>query len=312
MTKNQQRTKRSSKPRYSDKNKYFLKNKKGQLGLGSIMQSIGNFFQGLMHLIPKPALFLIFIFIIVLLAQLLTYIFNIFGVYCTSGDIPVTIGFNPLQTAELIGEQPRAEDLGKEILEPNDLQESVIECTTQATGTGEYTLIYSNGTRVNSSVVRWFYHDGGCTLCDVSVKVDFHDRLANEQWCITDGHTKPEAQKNTLEKWFCGNKMFGRCEPPPHYYWDAQTGKYLCEDQTCAGITAGNYWDDTLAKHGAKPLYPDAYGEGISTSYDKAVSIQCHDVRPKLTLFGIDIFYFQYWIIGMLIIIMIWALKTWL
>jgi hypothetical protein len=287
----------------------LMNNKKGVFG--GIMQSIGNFFQGLMHILPKPILFLIFIFIIILLAQLLTFIFNIFGVYCTSGDIPVTIGFNPLKTAELIGEIPQAEDAGKEILSPNDLQSGVENCVVN-TGNSQYTITYDNGTSTNSSVSRNFYNGrGGCVDCTLAT-IDFQGLSTPEQWCINDAHIKPENERGTLAKWFCGAKYMGRCEPPLHYYWQSSTGKYLCEDQTCTGITAGNYWDNTLQQNGAKPLYADAYGEAKDTRHTAFTSIQCKDIRPKLTVYGLDIFNLQYWMIGILIAIMIWALKTWL
>lgn len=307
MKKRQQTTKRSNKPSYLHNS--LFPNKKGVFG--GIMQSIGNFFQGIMHVIPKPLLFLIFLFIIILLAQLLTFIFNIIGIYCTSGDIPVTIGFNPLKTAELIGEIPQAEDLGKEILDPNAIQSITVEYCTWKTN-GLYTIIYDNGTETNSSVDRWLYNGrGGCVDCTLA-KIDTHDLSTPEKWCITDAHIKPENERGTLAKWFCGAKNFGRCEPPMHYYWQSTTGNYVCEDQSCVGITAGIYWDNILQQNGATALYTNALGETIDTSHKSLVSIQCKDVRPKLTIYGIDIFNFEYWIILMLIGIMFWALKNFL
>jgi len=308
MKKRQEKTKRSNKPAYSNKNSSVFLNKKGVFG--GIMQSIGNFFQGIMHVLPKPVLFLIFLFIILLLAQLLTYIFNIIGIYCTSGDMPVSIGFNPLKTAELIGEIPQAEDLGKEILDPNALQTGVEYCSWQPHGL--YTIIYDNGTEVNSTVPRWLYNGrGGCVDCTLA-KIDTYDLTTPEKWCISDAHIKPENERGTLAKWFCGAKNFGRCEPPMHYYWQSSTGNYVCEDQTCTGITAGNYWDNTLQQNGAKPLYLDGYGEGQNTNPQAFVSIQCKDVHPKLTIYGIEIFNLNYWLILMAITIMFWALKNFL
>ena len=310
MKNHQQNKKRSSHPTYSDKKNSILWNKKGVFG--GIMQSIGNFFQGIMHILPKPVLFLIFLFIILLLAQLLTYIFNIMGIYCTSGDIPVTIGFNPLKTAELIGEIPQAEDLGKEILDANALQQSVEVCAIVGTRSGLYTITYDNGTQENSTVPRNFYNGrSGCVTCTLAT-IDFHDITTPEKWCISDAHIKPENEKSTLAKWFCGARYFGRCEPPLHYYWQASSGKYVCEDQTCEGITAGDWWDNILEQNGARPLYPDAYGEAQDISHTKFVSIQCKEVHPKLTIFGVDIFNLEYWLILMLIAIMFWALKNFL
>ena len=284
-------------------------NKKGVFG--GVLQSVGNFFQGLMHIIPRPLIFLIFIFIIVLIAQLLTYIFNIFGIYCTSGDIPMTIGFNPLKTAELIGDIPQASDLGKEEVDPNALQHGVENCVWQPTGT--YTLTYDDGTEENSSTPRWFYNGrGGCVDCTLVTVYVWRGIGTPEKWCINDAHTKPYNEKGTLAKWFCGAKYYGRCEPPLHYYWQATTGQYVCDDPTCTGITVGENWNNILEQNGATPLYADAYGEAKDISHEAFVSVQCKDVRPKLTLYGLDVFNFQYWLIIMLIAIMFWALKTFL
>jgi hypothetical protein len=304
----QHTTKRSNQPIYSTKKGSLFWNKKGLFG--EVMGSIGNFFQGILHIIPRPLIFLIFLFIILLLAQLLTYVFNIIGVYCTSGDIPMTIGFNPLKTAELIGQIPRAQDLGKEIINPNDMQGGIENCAWNVIS-GTYTLKYDNGTIENSSMSRWFYNGkGGCVDCTL-VTVDTHGITQPEQWCITDAHRKPYNQKSTLAKWFCGGN-YGRCEPPEHYYWQASSGQYICEDLTCTGITAGDQWDSILKEAGATPLYENAYGETQDVSHTAFVSIQCKDVRPKLTLYGIDIFNLEYWLILMLIAVMLWVLKEFL
>jgi len=294
-------------------------NKKGLAG--SIMQSIGNFFQGIMHILPKPLLFLILLAIILLLAQLLSFIFNIFGIYCTSGDIPMTIGFNPLYTAELIGEIPDASTIGL-----NDVPLNKILFVNEKKGTScsiyltSGIMTFPNGSTTNFTN-GWFYDGTYCTECLV-VKITNstgqsiiqQDINPEDGMCFGNVWKLPDEEKGTWKRWNCGSDAGSQCEPPEHYYYNYQTNSYICDslDMNCNQMTIGQKWDDTLKSKGATPLYGDTYGEIRDVSHKKLLSIQCKDLRPKLTLYGIDIFNLTYWLYLLLLGIMFWALKTWL
>jgi hypothetical protein len=308
----QQKKRKSSK---------FL-NKKGIAG--SIMQSIGNFFQGIMHIIPKPLIFLIFLAILLLLGQLLTYIFNIFGVYCTSGGIPMTIGFNPLYTAELIGDIPDSSTVG---LNDVPLNKVLFLNTNKGTDCSvripSGTMTFPNGTTRNFTTPMWFYDGAYCTDCLIVKITDYPstgffadpETKPEAGMCYGNVWKKPDTEKSWWKKWTCGDTSgSAECEPPEHYYYNYQSNTYTCDETEtqCTQTTVGQKWDETLKSKGATPLYADAYGETRDISHTKMLSIQCKDLRPKLTLFGIDIFNLTYWLILMLLGIMFWALKTWL
>jgi hypothetical protein len=297
------------------KNYALLKNKKGLLG--DIWSSIGNFFQGITHILPKPILFAIFLFIILLIGVLLTFIFNFVGIYCTSAEVPVSIGFNPLATASLIGDIPDEATAGT-----NDIAMDKILFVSSSKGTScsvklnGGTINLPNGNKTNITSPRWFYTGIKCSECLI-VKID---NPTGQSWLqanidpetgICYGNAYKIIQKSAWEKLNCNENAGGSyCQPPIGYYYDYQTNTYKCDDNTCKLQTIGQKWDNKLKDKGANPLYPeDLYGTSNTLRYDKMISIQCFDMRPRLALFGkLNIFDYKIWIFITIIAIMIWAL----
>jgi hypothetical protein len=290
-------------------------NKKGVLG--SVGTAIGNLISTIFHTLPKPILFIIFLAILLLIGQLLTYIFNFAGIYCNSADVPVSVGFNLLTTTELIGVVPDATEINTDDVPLTKIigvsGEKGTSCSVYLTS-GYYTL--ENGTTTNFTN-QWFYDGTYCTNCIVAKiynssgnnKIIYPNVVLEDGLCLGNVYRMPDNEKGWWKKWGCNSDGTSSCEPPIHYRYDYITNTYVCEDfNGCSQITVGQKWDDTLKSKGAQVLYGDL-NETIKPEYTGMIGIKCVDMRPRLSIWHIDIFDYRLWIVLMLIMILIWAFR---
>jgi hypothetical protein len=287
----------------------LFSNKKGLLG--DVGTAIGNIIGTIFHTIPKPLLFLIFLAILLLLGQLLTYVFNIAGIYCNSADVPVKTGFNLLTTVELIGAVPDKNEIGKDDVALNTVlglnNEKGTDCSIYLTSG---TITYTNGTTQNFTN-RWFYDGTYCSQCTEIKILDYTGRSfmqmnvkPEDGICLGDAYRLPDSSKGWWKQWNC------KCEPPIHYKYSYQTNTYQCIDANgCTQITIGQKWDDTLKSKGATVLYGDL-NENTNPQYTGMIGITCRDLHPRLAIWHIDIFDFRLWVVLMLLTILFWAFKA--
>lgn len=281
--------------------KSLLKNKRG--AISGLISSIGDIIKTAFDTIPRPIKFILFLLLLLVAGTLIQSSLHLFGVFCDSADHPVNIGLNIFNNIDLISEIPSTEFIGVEAIGTANLQRGVEECS-QYYESG--TIIYDDGTKENFTE-RWFYNGRACTTCEIiTVDPEGFTLTGNQKLCLGDALRQSNEDKSLLDKWFCGKKWFGRCEPPEHYYYDSAINLYMCEDETCEGITMGMVWDDKLQEQGATYLYPE--GTFTKTSYDKFVSITCSDIKPNITVYSIPIFDYRMWILLTLVIILIWVL----
>jgi hypothetical protein len=286
-------------------------NKKGLWGFNDI----ANWWQAITGVLPKPVIFIIFLTIIILLAQLLTFFFNMNGIFCTSTNIPVqTQGnmFTSLVTnINLMSEMPDPDTINKEVIEVEPDQTSTIECSFCV---DEGTIVFEDGTTQEINKLTCFYSNyaGGCYDCMGSVVRFSRNFLPDaSKVCMGDAYPKQDSEKTFIQRAFCGAEYFGRCEPPKHYFYSQTDNYYRCADATCDGVTAGEVWDEKLVSRGATPIYKTIESSKLEgKAYNEGIGISCRDLRPKLSFYRLDIFDFKVWILILLLIILVWVYKT--
>jgi hypothetical protein len=284
--------------------KKLIKNKKG--AVGSIIDSIGRLIQGITNTLPKPVLFIIFLFILATIGWVISLIFNATGIYCNSANEPVKLNANFISNIALVGEIPDYKNLNKEIIDDASNQQfGAEECILQVKNA---TITYDDGT-TETLVNRKIYRNQGCVICLKSGYVT-EERAGLDiggRYCA-DNNVYPKAleDKTFLERTLCGDKLFGRCQPPEHYYWNYLNNYYVCGDNTCTGTTLGTSWDELLASKDAQLLY---YNQGFDKSSEGFVSVTCNELRPKLGIYGIDILTYTNWVIITVLIIIFWLWK---
>jgi len=282
----------------------LIRNKKGVISLGGIVSGAGSLIQSFFEVLPKPIKFVIFLILILLLGSIINFSLQIFGVFCDSADNPVFIGANVFSNAGLLDEIPDPETIGLEAIKPSSTQRTTLRC---GFCTDDIKIRYvESGVIENITQDTCFYPDMGCIEC-LGDLVNFANEInilgSADEWCMGDARRKDRDEMSLMSKWFCGAKWFGRCEPPEHYYYDSAINQYVCEDETCMGITAGDIWDSKLLGKGASYLYPEGQREGVS--YEKFAGITCKDLKPNITVYGIPIFDYRIWLFLMVCVILV-------
>jgi len=286
----------------------LLKNKKGVINIGGMVSGAGSLLRSFFEILPKPIKFLLYLLLLLLIGAFLQASLQVFGIYCDSANNPVHLGLNVFSNIGLMDEVPPPELIGKEVIDTANLQRGVAECTI-CFEAGEVTIIHEEFTELTTTRTC-FYKDAGCVTCAETIDLDptgftLTGNLKN--YCLGDAFRKEQEDKSLLSKWLCGAEYFGRCEPPEHYYYDSAVDLYVCADETCAGITAGQIWDEKLINKGATYLYPE--GTTTGTSYTKFIGVTCQDIKPVVGIYGIPIFDYKLWIFLMLIFLLFFIFK---
>lgn len=277
----------------------MLKNKKGVFS--GLIDNIGSLIQGIIQLTPKPLLILIFLFIIVSVAYVLSIIFNAFGIYCNSANEPVQLNTNILTSISLIGQIPEPKDINRlDIDIENDPSKQL--CSRQI---NEGYYLKQDGTTINFTK-RWFYIGTLCTNCNKITLYDSNNNVG--EWCEGDASRIPDADRKITQKLLCG---ITACEPPKNYYYSQSQNLYICSNTaTCTGATLAQKWDELLASKEAHPLYPDVPTGTRNPSADKILGITCKELKPRLGIWGIDLFRYEYIFIILIIYILVWVLRN--
>lgn len=292
--------------------KRLIKNKKGAFGLDGILTALSNFFQSVMQTLPKPVLFILFLFLLVVAGWIFSVLFHVAGVYCNSADQPVKLnGF--LSGISLIGETPDYKLIGLNAIDVESipLTPTVDTCSRQIPRNS--LIIYEDGTEETTTTSQWFYQGSICGDQCEKVTVRERDDLGVtlntfRGYCKGDVYRLAESDKTFFQKVSCTDSLFTSaiCQPPNHYYYESTTNLYVCADETCETDTLGKAWDAKLASKGAKLLYPDATSE-LNPSSDNFVGATCEELKPHLSIYGINLFSFQIWVILTLIILVFWG-----
>lgn len=283
------------------KKKILRLNKKG--AISGIASGIGDIIKTAFDTFPKPLKFIFFLLIILLLGGIINFSLNLFGVYCDSADQPVNLGLNIFTNIGLISQVPNANEInlaGRSAEEwgYSMLSQEVTKCSKQIRTGG--TIIYDTGNEENINNNTWFYDGGFCTNCEL---VTIYDNVGNShRYCLGDVFRQSRDDLSWLKKQLCGSWI--SCEPPEHYYYDQTVNRYVCEDETCTDQTIGTAWDELLQEKGATYLYPE--GSNTKRKHTNFVGVTCEDIRPKITIYGINVFNYTYWVIIMLIILCFW------
>lgn len=277
--------------------KRILKNKKGV----AILDNIGQLIQGILQIVPKPILLILFLFVIVSVSYVLSILFNSFGIYCNSANEPVKLNANLLSGVSLITQIPDLEEIGREAVEGN-----VKSCRKQFNTQDAYFYIPSTNTTKNITTNLWYYEGTYCSQCTTGIlKKTNGQETINQEYCTDRAYPTPTENKTWWQKTVCSseNSIFGSCEPPKGYYFDQNVGYYVCNSQDCTGKTIADKWDEKLAENGATLLYASTEDNLKAVN---SIGITCTELKPRLALWGVDLFRYEYIFLLIIIVILIW------
>jgi len=252
---------------------------------GQIISSIVNGIKTFIDNTPKPIKFCFFLISILLLGGIINTSLHIFGVYCDSGNNPVNVGM--VNGVSLLDDLPNPELFGSMQVSTSKYHSVISQCSAfRETGV----MILEDGIKENFTD-RYFYSNDGCTVCE-SAELPSEKILGlftyNSQVCKGDVYRIPDENKSFTQKTGC------LCEPPKGYFYSYRGNSYICEDNSCEGQTESVIWDNKLNDKDAVPFYPE--GKTNNIDYRKAVGFICEDYKPKIAVFGINIFNYKYWV----------------
>jgi hypothetical protein len=297
-------------------------NKKGAI---PILSSIGDAFSGvfeaiksILDIIPRPVKIILFFLIILLLGNLIIMTFRMIGFHCNSANLPMKVT-NLLDNSKLIQLTPDYDNInlyGDELDDPGILFSDVFTTCSMKINNP---IIESNedGTETQLIGDYWFYDGNPCNKCpeDIDYRIYRGDGEGNKLTEMNAGESYcyGDVYRTNISWWvktfFCSWGFMDSyvCRVPEHHYYDSETNIYVCDDETCANITIGDRWDIVLKEAGAKPLYPLSINVSNDKTIERAIGISCVEMKPRLSVFGIDIFNYQYWVLGLVIAFMIWV-----
>jgi hypothetical protein len=289
----------------------LFKNKKGQIPVVSdILNAIGSSIQWLTQSAPTPFRIIFFLLLLFIGIGLLSLAVRVVGYHCSSTGVPMKIStFNLYSNIKLITNTPDPTDLNSNLRSVED--SGIFVSTTFAKDCGiknsNATITDENGTVTDwSNKYAYSIALVKCVTCDhyyTYTKPGNQFLSQSEQGvCTTDSYRIPNADKNVMQKAFCGWYV---CEPPINYYWRQSDNRYVCTDLgVCGNYTVGRQWDDDLASAGAVPVYPGGFSQ--ETDVNSVFSFQCDDsLRAQLAVYGIPIFDYRMWVIGILLMVII-------
>ena len=291
--------------------KKLFKNKKG--AITQLLQGL----QTLVQATPKPILFIFFLLLLTIIGSIISLLLNAYGIYCNSANQPTQLNTNLFNNIALIQNIPNPENLNKEAMQTEDysyalgfLPSSPVSDTCALRVPKNAKIIYTNDTETITTTPEWFYQGGICSVCN---KVTIKDRddvgvTLNTYRNYCRGNVYYNQNKTLLQRIMCQEwRAEGfLCEPPRHYYYDPTSNLYLCADNTCVGITLGQLWDEQLNNYNAQLLYPTLQEEQDPNAKN-FVAITCNELKPRLTIFGIDFLSFEIFIFLTLVILLAWG-----
>ena len=289
--------------------KRLLKNKKGIISL----DSIGNTIRSVIDIMPTWLKFLILLFLLATIGYVISYAFNVFGIYCNSANEPVKVA-NMFTGLSLIFEKPDSSLLGKTTIETKEVL-WVEECSILAEQGGTFRFDQEGdqdltGLNPNSQDgltyeidnTMYLYLSPACTNCRTGWYKPNNSNNLPRRTCFGNVEAIPDGKKTFGQQVSC---VLNGCEPPKNYEFDTKTNNYRCIDESCKSKTQGDNWDALLKSKQAELLYPNTNNKR-NTGADGFIGITCTDINPKLAIFGFDFLNYKIMLLGLVLAVLIW------
>ena len=278
--------------------------------------------------VPTPLKFFVFLLLLVVFGSFFSILLHFVGVHCdTSNTAYKTSMFDAYSNYQIYTAKDDVFNYSNYYPYEYDERGGVLSTLTSclitvcnATSDGSYwdegdVFHYPHEACGNSNSYYLFSRGGGklfdwnfgCVECD-----DFYTNLLikssvgsshEPNLCYNDAYKIDRDDMNTIQKTFCGDIA---CVPPENFYWESDTGKFTCMDDSVCGDNASTenlyVLDMLLESAGAEPLYVTSSNKN---DYTRFVGISCdNDYNPNLTIASISVFDFKVWLMIMLIYIL--------
>ena len=298
--------------------KRLMKNKKGT-ALTDIISTFTDIISTFLSTLPRPLQLIIFLLLILLIGNIVQFALNVFGIFCDSGNNPVSVGFNVIESTSLMF---RSTNMFRGQEDDFTKLEKLVSCSNYYEN---YTFLADEGSLLGFKVpyseildwlgvdysidkdiapARWFYNPSPCVKCDVTfIRLNGGDV---EEVC--EGDAYPIINKSFFQKVQCDLTAADICELPDNYFYSYLSNTYVCSISDC-DIAAKDQWDKILRDSGAEYMYAGGVDGSIAAfnDYTRAVGVKCEELKPKIAFFGIVIFDYKIWMLIGILGVLFWV-----
>lgn len=174
------------------------------------------------------------------------------------------------------------------------------DCFMYAEETSYANLEFCNISNISQPNCKYYLKGAGCHNCSVKTFTTGSKLVAlftGEWYDVCNSDAYPYGSDNDKDFW--SECTTDACVVPNYYYFNFETGVYVCTNTTICGTNStytNNFLiDEKLENAGAELLYnpnEDKY------SYNKLIFVDCNaNLDPRLTFFGVDVFDYKIWLL---------------
>lgn len=276
--------------------------------IDEILQFISNMFQ----VMPKSVKYILYLVFLFGLLSLIPFMLHMMGIHCDSQknirqtspvDVYGNYEISKLSKKDLynVSNFKPVVDAQFLVFGSTELCSHLIKFDHSGFWGDFYSLCDKNDTLANNTGCSYalrignkkglFSSEPACYTCQDQRNVAFisTNSLLNDDYCFSNAYPNNESGCPDLEL----------CDIPYGYYFNNQTGNFICNDNNICGAnkTVSIYdIDIELNKMGATRLYGNNQNED---DYNNVVKFKCYgkSLAPQLTIIGVPIFDYKLWLL---------------
>jgi len=270
-----------------------------------------NFF---MDKAPRPVQILFFLLLLVAFVSIIPFFLHLVGFHCNSdGKIVRLSPLKVISNTELAF-MGKGEIINSTSYLPESIVGNTVSCRKPVCIVGGK-YYWQSETECSGQTIVYPYLSTGhsltrCFDCSGDDNLTtIHGSFSNtETFYLCLGDAYPRNLSNVgiftlyYQTLYCSED---RCEPPIHYYYDYDTGLYVCKDlDVCGGNNTViiSSVDDLLENAGGELYYPSSID---NKDYRSLVKLTCSDnLSPQITFYGIPVFDYRIWLMLIVIYVM--------
>lgn len=260
---------------------------------------------------PRPLKIIIFLLFLIMFGSIISFALHISGVHCKSDLKPVKVDMLKVGTNFKVMLETRDEILTADNYTLCEVHPELCGNEHDAyffARKGDNGFYYECNQTNPEPDCSYLYKYGNCHNC-TEQEICFQDALVGGsiigicgKWhsvCLSDAYPDRKFYDTFAD---CSDKY----SIPENYYFDNDTGLYVCSNTLYCGATAtlepNTKIDEILENAGAEYLYPTTQEDTI----ENIISVGCSDnLNPRLYIFGLDLFSYVLWFFIILIYVLI-------
>lgn len=260
---------------------------------------------------PKPIQILIFLVLLLLFGNMMSWMLHIAGVHCNADYKPVKMDtINIVSNVKIFWWVAKG-DLDTPTATIDDVHPWTRYITLQGNQETCVFILKYDGEKyvqcdnLSDPTCLFYYKNAECFNCSVTDIGWFYEPGSWWKWYWAGEVCGGDATRISDRSTWLNIKCDTLCSIPEHYAWNVSEGNYYCIDLDYCGVNAtkevDSRVDEELKNGGAELMYPGEYSRNIDTF----IQIKCSkNFNPRLAVYNLDVFDFRVWILIIVVYVM--------